>query len=124
MSAAVDEAREIGRHDQPIPEPERRPGMVTGADVAKLTGISYRQVNYWITHYADQLGITDPHPGSGYPLWVPASQLPEFHVIAGLREQGIALWRIMQMDHQQRLRLLGQLRAQWRDIARPHSRAG
>lgn len=47
--------------------------MTTTNEAAKLAGVSYRQLDYWIT--CGYIRLNDPNPGSGQPRRLPASQL-------------------------------------------------
>jgi hypothetical protein len=78
---------------------------LTGRQAAAAAGITYRQLDYWVTLYADELALEVGNPGSGVARAIPRRVMPRLHVAARLVELGLSPTRVFALDHQARLRL-------------------
>jgi hypothetical protein len=58
---------------------------ITGPVAAEAAGISYRQLDWWITHEA--VPHRDPHPGSGHRRSVPEWFIPRLRLMGKLSAQ-------------------------------------
>lgn len=91
-------------------EAHRPADHLTTVEACERLGISYRQLNYWVTGWGPLLGIPEAQPGSGQPVWIPCARMPQLRTIARLRALGMELDVVMALDHGTRLRLLAVMR--------------
>jgi hypothetical protein len=86
-----------------LPQPSH--DAVSGREAAARAGVTYRQVDYWVTmfpRFAAELR-TDMSPGSGTFRTIRKDRMPRVHIVADLVRCGMDLRTIMAIEHQERL---------------------
>jgi hypothetical protein len=69
---------------------KQRDGYLTARDVIEATGISYRQLDYWVR--TGRINCAETHDqGSGYTRYIPESELPILSDVARLLKAGLTL---------------------------------
>lgn len=90
--------------------PDRPVRRVTTREAADRIGVSYRQVNHWITSgYVKLDEVDDVEPGSGNVLWLTRDDVERVADIGKLRKYGVELKAIVKLSPVQRCRLVAAL---------------